>query len=206
MKKIIITILYSFFALTTYANTIYDEAMQLPGDLDNGKKVYQMCAACHLQNGYGKINGSFPVIAAQHKSVIIKQLEDIQTKKRNNPTMFPFSDTKTIGGVQNIADVATYISNLPKVKNNGVGDGKNIALGKNLYNTKCAVCHKKDGSGNNINLYPRIKNQHYQYLVRQLKWMQSGYRKNTNPAMLTIIKDMTDAEFEAIADYVSRMK
>jgi cytochrome c553 len=204
MKKITLVVcwLISSYAL---ADNIYSQAQALQPHLENGKQVYKMCAACHLTNGYGKKDGSFPVIANQHKSVIIKQLQDIQNKQRHNPTMFPFANPQTIGGTQHIADVAGYIESLPKITTHGRGTGDYLQRGKKLYTAYCVACHKKNGEGDSNLRYPKISNQHYEYILRQLRWMSSGYRKNSNPAMLTIIKEMNDKDFQALADYLSRL-
>lgn len=184
---------------------VYLQASRLDSDLVAGKKTYQLCAACHLQSGWGKENGSFPVIAGQHASVTIKQLKDIQNKHRDNPTMYPFSDAKTIGGVQAIADVAAYIENLQPHPNSGKGDGKNLDLGRSLYITHCSTCHGASGQGNAQETYPKISNQHFAYLLRQLQWMRDGYRTNADPTMLKLIQNMDEQQLEAVADYASRL-
>lgn len=187
------------------ADDAYTQAAKLTPNLTRGEQAYQLCAACHLENGWGKINGSFPVIAAQHRSVIIKQLSDIQNKHRDNPTMYPFSDAKTIGGVQAIADVAAYIESLPMHPANGKGDGQHLTLGRQLYVTHCATCHGASGRGSSEDRYPKISNQHFAYLIRQLEWMRDGYRTNADPIMLKLIQNMDQQQLEAVADYVSRL-
>lgn len=187
------------------ADDAYTQAAKLTPNLTRGEQAYQLCAACHLENGWGKINGSFPVIAAQHRSVIIKQLSDIQNKHRDNPTMYPFSDANTIGGVQAIADVAAYIESLPMHPANGKGDGQHLTLGRQLYVTHCATCHGASGRGSSEDRYPKISNQHFAYLIRQLEWMRDGYRTNADPIMLKLIQNMDQQQLEAVADYVSRL-
>ncbi len=199
----------SFFVVcaginNAYAKDVYESALMLTPDLKNGKHSYRLCASCHLENGLGKSNGSFPVIASQHRSVIIKQLKDIQKKYRQNPTMYPFSDPQTIGGVQAIADVAAYIESMPSDKNNGVGSGDNLVSGKELYLNNCIACHGNSGQGDGEKVFPRIKDQHYEYILRQLKWIRDGYRTNSNPGMLALIKNMSDQDLVNLADYVSR--
>jgi cytochrome c553 len=174
-------------------------------DLERGKKLYPLCASCHMDNGWGKKDGSFPVIAGQHQKVLLKQLEDIRTRKRENPTMFPFSDAQTMGGDQAMMDVTAYIASMKPNPSPGVGDGKQLALGKNLYEKRCVQCHGETGIGNSDALYPRISNQHYAYLLRQLIWIRDGYRKNSHPLMLDNVKGLSNDELSAIADYVSRL-
>ena len=49
-------------------------AMTLAPDRENGIEVYEVCSACHLLEGWGTPNGTFPQIAGQHREVLIKQL------------------------------------------------------------------------------------------------------------------------------------
>jgi len=209
MKKSFV-LLSLFFILSGLVNaatsTETTDALKLKPNLAQGEKTYQLCATCHGKNGWGKQDGSFPVIASQHKSVIIKQLADIRARNRENPTMFPFAGNDVLGGPQGIEDVAGYIAQLPPNPDPGKGDGKQVALGKKIYAEKCAACHGQQGEGNADAFFPRIQGQHYAYLLRQLQWMRDGRRKNANPAMLAIIKEMDDASLSAVADYVSRIE
>lgn len=181
------------------------KAIALSADIKHGQKIYRLCANCHMQNGWGKRDGSFPVIAGQHKNVLIKQLEDIRSKNRNNPTMYPFTEPGSIGGLQGIADVTAYIASLPVDPNPGTGSGKNSASGKRIYQQHCQQCHGDKALGNNKNFYPRLKGQHYAYLLRQLEWIGNGYRKNANPVMVDRVKTLSKAELSAVADYLSRL-
>lgn len=198
-----LTGLFPTFATSTPDTIIH--AIELTPNIENGKKIYPLCATCHMQNGWGKKDGSFPVIAGQHRNVLIKQLSDIRTKNRDNPTMYPFSDPSSIGGIQGISDVTAYIASMKKDPEPGTGNGKNLKMAKALYLKECKQCHGDDGQGNNDAFYPSLKGQHYDYLLRQLKWIRDGYRKNSNLLMVSKVKPLSDEELDAIADYLSRL-
>ncbi len=183
-----------------------DEALHLTPNHENGIEVYEVCSACHQLNGWGLEDGTFPQIAGQHKDVIIKQLADIRALNRDNPTMYPFALPSEIGGAQSIADVAEYISKLPMNPNNGKGPGTNLALGEQLYKDNCVRCHGAEGEGDDAKFYPRIQGQHFNYLMRQYEWIKTGKRRNANPDMVQQIQGFTDADTEAVLDYVSRLK
>ena len=68
-----------------------DEALELTPDLENGRDVYEVCSGCHLPEGWGLKDGTFPQLSGQHAKVLIKQLADIREGNRDNPTMFPFA-------------------------------------------------------------------------------------------------------------------
>lgn len=183
-----------------------DEALHLTPNLENGKDVYEVCSACHGINGWGLPDGTFPQIAGQHAKVAIKQLADIRALNRDNPTMYPFALPSEIGGPQAIADVAAYISQLPMNPENGVGPGTMLDKGKQLYADNCVRCHGEIGEGNNEKFYPAIYGQHYEYLLRQYKWIKEGKRRNANPDMVKQIQTFTDEDTIAVLDFVSRMK
>jgi cytochrome c553 len=183
-----------------------EEAMNLTPNRENGRNVYEVCAACHLTEGWGTEDGTFPQLAGQHKGVLIKQLADIRARNRDNPTMYPFALPESIGDAQALADVVSYIQTIPMNPANGVGDGTDLALGEQLYKDNCVKCHGAAGEGDVEKLYPRIQGQHYKYMLRQFEWIRDGKRRNANPDMVAQIKAFTDKDMRAVIDFVSRSK
>ncbi len=208
MLSKLLFLIYLIFGVSSLSLAVDEtaEAMKLTPNIENGKKTYELCASCHSDNGWGKEDGSFPVIAGQHRSVIIKQLADIRARNRDNPTMYPFSGDDVIGGPQGLEDVAEYIAQLSKNTTAGQGDGTQLEKGEILFVEKCIACHGDKGQGNAESFFPRIQGQHYAYTLRQLQWIRDGRRKNANPAMLALIKNLDDATLGSIADYISRIK
>ncbi len=182
-----------------------EEALKDTPDIKNGRDVFEVCSACHMPEGWGKQDGTFPQLAGQHYKVIIKQLSDIRAGNRDNPTMYPFALPSQIGGPQAIADVAGYIQTLKMDPDNGKGDGKDLELGKKLFADNCAKCHGDRGQGNNDKFFPRLEAQHYKYLLRQFEEIKAGKRRNANPDMVKQIHDFTERETHAVLDYVSRL-
>lgn len=183
-----------------------DEALLLTPDLNNGRDIYEVCAACHMLEGWGLPDGTYPQVAGQHRTVTIKQLADIRTHNRDNPSMYPFALPKEIGGPQAIADVAAYMEKLPMAPENGLGPGAGLDLGKRLFEENCVDCHGTSGEGNAEKAYPRIHGQHYRYLLRQFEWIHSGKRRNANREMAKQIANFTTEQMQAVMDYVSRIQ
>lgn len=183
-----------------------DEALHLVGDPANGRDVYEVCSACHMPEGWGLPDGTFPQLAGQHHNVIIKQLADIRALNRNNPTMYPFALPEQIGGAQALADVVAYLAKLPMTPANGVGPGDDLEHGKKLYEENCVRCHGANGEGDNEKFYPRVHGQHYNYIVRQFKEIKGGQRKNANPDMVEQVKNFSERDVLAVSDYTSRIK
>ncbi len=183
-----------------------EEALELKGDVARGKDIYEVCSACHMPNGWGMQDGTFPQLAGQHTTVTIKQLSDIRAGNRDNPTMYPFALPSEIGGTQAIADVAAYMATLPMTPYQGVGPGNRLDVGAKLYKENCERCHGAHGEGDAAKFYPRLEGQHYNYLVRQFEWIKEGKRRNANPEMVKQIQEISKEDMDAILDYTSRLQ
>lgn len=184
----------------------YEQAMEMTPDLENGRKVYRICAVCHTPEGWGLDSGAYPQVAGQLATVLIKQLADIRARNRDNPTMVPFTSPRLLGGAQEIADVAAYIAQLPMSPHNGVGPGIDLALGEQLYKDNCTECHGETGEGILDDHIPAIYGQHYRYLLRQFEWIKMERRRNADKKMVKQIHRFTHRDIRAVLDYVSRIK
>jgi cytochrome c553 len=196
------------------------EALKLKGDKKRGEEGYEVCGACHLPSGAGRSDGTFPQLAGQHSTVLIKQMADIRAGLRDNPTMYPFAVTLT--DAQELADVAAYIESLCIPLDHGHYDMKpldntdknwkapadtaqQLAQGKDLYEKECKTCHGASGEGAKDKFYPVIAGQHYKYLLRQMTEIRDGKRRNANPDMVKIIKKYDDKQLIAISAYQSSL-
>jgi cytochrome c553 len=181
-------------------------ALQAEPDLQKGSMLYFNCAICHTPEGWGSPDGRYPQIAGQHRSVILKQLADIQKGNRDNPTMIPFTDPLFVLEPQALADLSAYIEQLPMVPNNSIGSGLRLEEGKKLYDVECKECHGENGEGIAKEFYPRIHGQHFQYVLRQMEWVKMGKRRNADEEMVKQFKRFSQDDLEVIADYVSRLR
>lgn len=173
-------------------------------NLENGEEAFEVCSACHLPSGAGRPDGTFPQLAGQHRTVVIKQIADIREGRRDNPIMYPFA--KTLTDSQELADVAAYIQTLPIPRNNGKGPGTNLERGAKLYADNCVKCHGNHGEGNAAKFYPVLAGQHYKYLLRQIHDIAEGRRRNANPDMVKIVKGFPDEDLQVVVDYMSRLE
>jgi len=184
----------------------YDEVMALTPDAERGRTVYLTCAVCHLPEGWGSPDGSYPQIAGQLRTVVIKQLADFRAGNRENPLMYPFSVPGILGGPQEIADVAAYVAQLPMTGANGLGPGTDLTTGEALYEKHCADCHGAAGQGDQAEHIPAIAGQHYAYLMRQFEAIRNGTRKNADSKMTEEIQDLTAEQQTAVLDYTARLR
>lgn len=188
-------------------NEVKDDALlalRASADVKRGAATYKLCHGCHKAGGVGSSDGLYPRLAGQHDTVLIKQLVDIRLGRRDNPTMFPFASEREIG-IQDVADLAVYLSALPTPPDNAKGSGKALARGEKLYARDCVSCHGKRGQGVAEKFYPRLAGQHFPYLQKEIRDIAKGTRRNANPKMVGVVKDYSDAEMTAVADYLSRL-
>ena len=190
----------------TNADEEYTQALKSAPDLESGRRLYLTCAVCHRPEGWGTLDGTYPQIAGQPNTVIIKQLADIRARNRDNPLMYPFAVPRILGGPQEIADVAAYIARLPMTPHNGVGPGTDLELGAELYDRNCVDCHGRQGEGDAREHVPAVWGQHYNYLLRQFQWIKIGKRRNADAEMQKQIRNFTDRDIRAVLDYTSRLK
>lgn len=178
-------------------------ALAADGNAVVGKEGYEACEACHMPNGSGKADGSYPQLAGQHATVLIKQMADIRLGLRDNPPMLPYA--RQLKDAQGLADVAAYIETLCIPLDHGRYEGadaaQQIATGKALYDKQCTQCHGAQGEGNAAKFYPVTAGQHYKYLLRQLTTIRDGKRKNANPEMVKLVKPYTDDQLVAMSAY-----
>jgi cytochrome c553 len=184
----------------------YDEAIKLKGNVDKGRELYQVCVVCHGPEGWGNTAGTYPQIAGQLPSVLIKQLADIRAGNRDNPTMKPFTTSRVLPDAQAIADLTAYIAQLPMSPNNGKGPGLQLDRAKQVYERECVECHGANGEGNLVNHIPALQGQHYQYLRRQFDWIRRGLRRNADEKMVRQIRYMHSLDIDLTLDYASRLQ
>lgn len=171
------------------------------------KTVQTVCAACHGVDGNSAVSQN-PKLAGQLPEYLLKQLTNFKEGKRANAVMAGMVANLTADDMKNLADYyAAKKINLAKAKTNGAG-----SLGEKIYRAgnaasgvpACASCHGANGAGISKQ-FPRLSAQHADYTLTQMKAFRSGERANA-PMMMTIAAKMTDAEIQAVSDYVQGLR
>jgi cytochrome c553 len=183
------------------------QALKQGGNPGEGKGAFEVCSACHLPSGLGRKDGSYPKLAGQHTSVLIKQIAEIRSEMRENPGMHSFA--MELKGAEDIANVAAYIETLCIPSGNGTYGGLDadtrIAEGKTIYERDCSDCHKPKGEGVKEKFYPVLAGQHYRYLLRQMEDIRDGYRRNGDPDMVKTIKKYRNDKLMGVAAYLASL-
>ncbi len=176
------------------------------GDPAAGKAKAAVCAACHGADGKA-IMPSYPNIAGQHAAYLAKQLTEYRDGDRVNALM---SGQAANLSDEDIQDLAAYFASMPKHEN--VSAEENLTLGQDIYRggitsagiAACAACHGPAGQGIPNAAWPVISGQNAEYTSDQLKYFRSGERANDPNAMMRGVSErMTDAEIEAVSNYIA---
>ncbi len=158
------------------------DALKIDGDPIDGEDLYDICAACHLPTAWGDPAGTFPQLAGQHATVLIKQIADIRAGNRDNPTMFPFAIQ--IEGAQDLADVSAYIQTLEMNPNPITGPGGPSFILSNL---------RKDVSPYSLDT---VEKKVGKEVFKKLKTLEEQEFKTKADFMVKLKSLLTPAELE----------
>ena len=171
-------------------------------DMAHGASLFAACIRCHNSDGGGEYDGDVPAIAAQHRDVLLRELVDFHYGKRWDVRMEGIASSHSLSSAQDLADVAAYISALPRFADPGRGDGQHRTHGMQVYQGACASCHGPSGQGDARKAVPWLAGQHYKYLLREMYYAADNRRPNL-ASHRELLADFTLPEYEGVADYLS---
>jgi len=166
----------------------------------------QVCSICHGIDG-NSVSPNFPRLAGQQPAYIVAQLENFRSHQRSDPPGFEYmwgiSHNLTDDQIKGLAD---YFSKQVPQPNAPV-DAQQMADGKVIFENgvpakeapPCIACHgsKAEGLAN----FPRLANQHQDYLVKQLHVFQETEGRPGTP-MKQITHLLAPQEMESVAGYM----
>ncbi|TVT33799.1 c-type cytochrome [Marinobacter vinifirmus] len=178
------------------------------GDPAAGEQNAAVCAGCHGQGGAKPIMAAYPKLSGIGERYTYLQLVDIKNGDRSIPEMTGLLDAMSD---QDLQDLAAYFNEQDMVV--GQADPELVEQGQALYRggnmasgvPACSGCHNPRGTGNEPAGYPALSGQSAEYVAKQLNAYRSGERAGgANAAiMMDVASKLTDAEIEAVANYVS---
>ena len=202
MKKLLMIALASL-SLSVAGNAL------AAGNAAAGKAKSQACAACHSADG-NSMSPDFPKLAGQHEEYLYKQLSQYKSGDRANAIM-----AGQVAGLsdQDMQDLAAYFAS-QSIKG-GTADETKVELGKAIYRggntasgvSACMACHGPNGAGNPDAKFPALAGQHAKYTADQLRAFRAGERANDAGKMMrNVAAKMTDAEIDAVAEYIAGLR
>jgi cytochrome c553 len=115
-------------------------------------------------------------------------------------------NSPNMGEPQTWADIAGYLNALPRARFPQTGDTRGVELGEAIFQEQCASCHEEDARGDDDGFVPSLRDQHYSYLVRQVRSIASWHRLNVDADFVRFLDSLDTEETTAVADYLSRLR
>jgi len=193
---------------STQNQAVYETRLRIgPGDPVAGKDKAAMCSGCHGEDG-NSVDPQIPKLAGQYGLYIAKQIRNYLASTRSHQIM---SGMAASVSDDDLADISAYFASQPVMKGDHPSSNK---LGKKLFENddlsrmmvRCNSCHGTTGKGLEPGnpVYPVIGGQHKEYLLGQLINFRKGARNNSPGGVMNItVHRLSDAELDALADYVS---
>ena len=181
-------------------------ALQLDRNAKHGAAVYaRNCASCHGQQALGNAANVIPALAGQRQAYLIKQLADFTELERDGRAMHEVVSRSALTEPQVWADVAAYLNELPVSRLPETGNGAGVELGEAIFREQCASCHEEDARGDDDGFVPSLRNQHYSYLLQQMRSLASWHRHNVDADLVRFLDSLETDELTSVADYLSRL-
>jgi len=204
MNRSVLTAILSLVATTAFAA----ETPAAKADPAKGRAIVEkVCAACHGVDGNSAAPAN-PSLAGQHPEYVYAQLAAFKKGERKSAIMSPQAAALSDEDMKNLA---AYFGE-QKPKERAATKKALLAAGQKVYQAgnsstgvpACMACHGPNGSGIPVQ-YPRLGGQHAAYSAAQLGEFKSG-KNRVNPVMHDIAMRLTDAEAEAVAEYISGLR
>ncbi|GGY58371.1 cytochrome c4 [Marinobacter zhanjiangensis] len=152
--------------------------------------------------------GVYPKIAGLGENYQFQQLRAIRDGNREVPEMTGLLNNMSD---QDLRDLAAYFdqTEMPvgQASPDGLDQGRSLYKGGNLASgvAACAACHSPEGKGNEPAAYPHLGGQNAEYVIKALNDYRSGERDGApqSQIMIDIASKLSDAEIEAVANYIS---
>jgi len=168
------------YATWVASNPTYEQTTtRLAGDPNVGAAQYQVCAACHGQEGQGQLALNAPKLAGQEPWYLRKQLANYQDGIRGvhqddiyGQQMRPMA--ATLASEAAMENVIAHIQTFPDTAPEATIEG-DVANGQRIYGY-CAYCHGGQGEGLQPMNAPRMAGMTDWYLQRQLVKFRDGIR------------------------------
>ena len=192
-------------AAPTHTDVVLARAMARPGPADavgRGATLALNCTMCHGAQGISVSDS--PNLAGQYPEVVIKQLRDYRSGKRESAIMAALAAGLSD---RDIDDLAAYYAYLPKARTSPTTYDQTlpalVRVGDPLRNiAPCISCH---GSVDQKIGTPWLEGMPRDYLVAQLRSFASGARRNDSHAqMRNMARPMTDREIDDVATFYAR--
>jgi cytochrome c553 len=182
-------------------------------DIEEGKRLYSSCIACHGTRGEGNIDMNAPVLANTDSWYLYRQLLNFKRGIRGNSPndSLGFQMAAMSGTLKDsieISHVVVYLESLPAVSLPALISG-DIQNGKRIYENICGSCHGQSARGNEKLNAPNLNGLDDWYIKRQVLAFKTGMRgshpKDTFGAQMVPMMALLTRD-EAIDDVIAYIR
>jgi cytochrome c553 len=158
------------------------------------------CVTCHGVKGQSE-NPETPSLGGQPENYLLTQMFTFREKLRKNDLMNEMAKELTDD------DLRTFSAALAKMPaappSAAPADPARMERAAGLaVQGRCNVCHQPNFGGQDQ--IPRIASQREDYLLKSLRDYKSGARVGYDPAMIEVMRTITDDNIVDLAHYLSR--
>lgn len=167
----------------------------------------QVCSNCHGIDG-NSISPNFPKLAQQTEPYLVEQLRSFRSRNRSDPPGYEYmwGISRSLSDAQ-IDGLAKYFSSRQSTPTPG-GNAALAREGKEIFDKgvpsrnipACASCHGARGQGNDK--FPRLADQHADYIMKQLLVFQRTDERPEGAVMKDIAHSLTLEHIKDVAAYV----
>lgn len=193
-------------------------------DLEKGKEINGVCAACHGDYGQGGKRGEYPRIAGQRAAYLKSQLKQFRARKRVNIPMYPYTQERELPD-EDIEDVSEYLASIqlptkpPVFKDTDDALVRLLAMekvmivpraegdvenGRTIYQKECFSCHGRDGRGRGK--FPMLVGQYTNYLKKQVDSYLKGERPHDEEGTSGILNTLKEKDIQNILAYLTSIQ
>ena len=179
---------------------------------EEGRRFGNFCSSCHGTAG-AAVSDAIPSIGGQHKDYLKNSMMDMkpmvvdgkeQTPKRYSTLMKIFLKGYSESEIEAMAD---WYSSRPWVPTSYPLNQDLVAKGKvSKHLESCVSCHAANGNNTSDAGIPRIGGQVPTYLYNSLLEYKNDKRMTERAEEMAIVKEISDEELKALAEYFSSLK
>lgn len=160
------------------------------------------CLACHGEKGTSGMP-EVPSLGGQPAPYMLVQLFAFREKQRIAPPMNDLAKDLTNDDLTAFSEA---LAKLPPPATPAKGaDAAKIEKGRAAAQKhRCAYCHNPDMSGHDQ--IGRIAGQREDYLLKALRAYKAGTRAGFDPAMIEVVREMSDEDIVGVAHLLAHWK
>lgn len=206
MRKSIMMLTLSLLTITTTATIVMAQ------ENEEGRRFGNFCSSCHGTAG-AAVSDAIPSIGGQHKDFLKNSMMDMkpivvdgkeQAPKRYSTLMKIFLKGYSEAEIEAMAD---WYSSRPWVPTSYPLNQDLVAKGKASTQLEtCTSCHGANGNNVEDTGIPRIGGQVPTYLYNALLEYKNDKRMTERASEMELVKEISDEELKALAEYFSSLK